>query len=130
MTDPIADLLTTIRNANLVYKEEVSIPYSKIKWEIVTQLKQEGFLKEVSVFPNENRKMIRLHLKYASGKKRVISGLVRVSRPGCRVYSPVNKFGRYKKGFGLSILSTPRGVMTDKSARSLKVGGEVLCSVW
>jgi small subunit ribosomal protein S8 len=130
ITDPISDLLTRIRNANLIYKEEAVIPYSKIKWDIAIQLKEEGFLTDVSVFQDGSHKMIRAALKYAPGKKRVISGLVRVSHIGCRVYSPVRELWRYKKGLGLTILSTPKGVMTDKRARQLKVGGEVLCSVW
>ena len=130
VTDPISDLLTRIRNANLVYQEGVSIPYSKIKWEIVELLKQEGFLKEASIAQEGDRKIIHLLLKYGLGKKRVISGLNRVSRSGCRVYSPVRELSRYRKGFGLSILSTPKGVMTDRRAHQLKVGGEVLCSVW
>jgi small subunit ribosomal protein S8 len=87
-------------------------------------------LTDVSVFQDGNHKMIRAALKYAPGRKRVISGLVRVSHIGCRVYSPVRELWRYRKGLGLAILSTPKGVMTDKRARQLKVGGEVLCSVW
>lgn len=130
VTDPISDLLTRIRNANLIYKEEALIPYSKIKWDIVTQLREEGFLTDVSVFQDNNHKMIRVVLKYAPGRKRVISGLDRVSHVGCRVYSQVRELGRYRKGLGLTILSTPKGVMTDKRARQLKVGGEILCSVW
>lgn len=130
MTDPIADYLTRIRNANMVYHERVDIPASKIKRAITEILKSEGFIKDYEIVEEGKRKFIRIYLKYGSEKERVITGLKRVSRPGRRVYVKKDQIPRVLGGLGVAILSTPRGLMTDRQARKIGLGGEVLCYVW
>ncbi|MBI2646469.1 MAG: 30S ribosomal protein S8 [Deltaproteobacteria bacterium] len=131
VTDSIGDLLTRIRNANLIYQESLELPFSKLKWEMVQLLKKEGFLKECILSADElGRKNIKLALKYGSGRRRVISGIRRVSKPGRRIYSSLRGLKPYRKGFGVTLLSTPNGVLTDRTATQQKVGGEVLCMVW
>lgn len=131
ITDPISDLLTRIRNANAVFKDTVEVPLSKIKWELVKLLKNEGFLKDCEIIADEiGRKKIKMDLKYGSKRRRVISGIRRISKPGCRIYTPLNDLKKYRKEFGVTLLSTPKGILTDKAARQSKVGGEVLCVVW
>lgn len=133
MTDPISSLLTVIRNGNQVRHEKVGVPYSSIKWAIVNVLKEEGFIVGCQIVPVEGKKegkRIEVTLKYASRRENVITGLRRRSKPGRRLYTPVDGLNRYRKGFSTTILSTPKGVMTDKKALREKVGGEVLCTVW
>ena len=131
VTDSIGDLLTRIRNANLVYLESLELPFSKLKWEMVQLLKKEGFLKDCILSADElGRKNIKLALKYGSGRRRVISGIQRVSKPGRRIYASLRGLKPYRKGFGVTLLSTPNGVLTDRTATQQKVGGEVLCMVW
>lgn len=130
MTDPIADYLTRIRNANMVYHEKVDIPISKMKQAITEILKDEGFIKDYEIVEEGKRKLLRIYLKYGSNKERVITGLKRVSRPGRRIYVKKDEIPRVLGGLGIAILSTPKGVMTDRQARKIGLGGEVLCYVW
>lgn len=129
MTDPIADMLTRIRNANIVRSKTVEIPASTIKKDLARILKEEGFVEDVELVEEGTQGIIRLHLKY-SGKDRVISGLKRISRPGLRVYAGKDELPRVLGGLGVAILSTSQGIMTDKKARSSGIGGEVLCYIW
>jgi len=129
MTDPIADMLTRIRNANIVFKDEVEIPASKTKLEIARILKESGYIRNCEVV-GDTKKVIKVSMKYEPARNRTISGLKRVSKPGLRVYTKANNVPRVLEGFGIAILSTPKGIMTNKKAREEKVGGEVLCYVW
>ncbi len=129
LTDPIADMLTRVRNANSAMHEKVDVPYSKMKEAVANTLKEEGFILNYKVITDGNKKNIRIYLKY-DGKERVIKGLKRISKPGRRVYSSVEDMPRVLSGLGIAIVSTPKGVITDKTCRSEKVGGEVLCFVW
>ena len=126
MTDPIADMLTRIRNANQNRSKEVAMPTSKIKLDIATILKDEGFIEEFKVDKN----ILTLTLKYGQGKERVITGLKRISKPGLRVYAKVDEIPKVLNGLGIAIISTPQGVMTDKKARLNNVGGDVLAYIW
>ena len=126
MTDPIADMLTRIRNKNQNRDKIVEMPVSKMKVEIATILKDEGFIEEFSVKDN----ILTLTLKYGQDKERVITGLKRISKPGLRVYASAEKLPRVLNGLGIAIISTPKGVMTDKEARKNNVGGEVIAYVW
>ncbi len=126
MTDPIADMLTRIRNKNQNRDKIVEMPVSKMKVEIATILKDEGFIEEFSVKDN----ILTLTLKYGQNKERVITGLKRISKPGLRVYASAEKLPRVLNGLGIAIISTPKGVMTDKEARKNNVGGEVIAYVW
>ncbi|GAA4723750.1 30S ribosomal protein S8 [Brevibacillus fulvus] len=130
MTDPIADMLTRIRNANMVRHEKVEIPASTIKKEIARILKEEGFIRDAEFVEDNKQGIIRLFLKYGPNNERVISGLKRISKPGLRVYAKNNEIPRVLGGLGLAIISTSNGVMTDKQARQAHVGGEVLAYVW
>jgi len=127
--DQIADMLTTIKNAQAVLKETVNIPFSKIKFEIAKILKKEGFIKEVERRGRKSKKYIKITLKY-NGKIPAISGIKRVSKPGQRIYLGVKEIKPVKGGYGIAIISTSKGLMTDKEARKQKVGGEVICEVW
>ena len=130
LTDPIADMLTRVRNANAVMHEKVDIPHSKMKERIAKILKEQGYISNFKIVTDEgNKKSIRVYLKYA-GKERVIKGLKRISKPGRRVYSSVEDMPRVLSGLGIAIVSTSKGVITDKVARAEKVGGEVLAFVW
>ncbi|MBQ6808910.1 MAG: 30S ribosomal protein S8 [Bacillota bacterium] len=129
VTDPIADFLTRIRNANTVYMEKVEIPASKTKLGLANILKDEGFIKDVEYIEDGKQGVLRLYLKYA-GKERVISGLKRISRPGLRVYARKDELPKVLGGLGIAIVSTSSGLMTDKNARKQGLGGEVLCYVW
>lgn len=129
VTDPIADFLTRIRNANTVYMEKVEIPASKTKLGLANILKDEGFIKDVEYIEDGKQGVLRLYLKYA-GKERVISGLKRISRPGLRVYARKDELPKVLGGLGIAIVSTSCGLMTDKKARKQGLGGEVLCYVW
>jgi len=130
MTDPIADMLTRIRNANQNRAKTVSMPSSKIKEEIAKILKDEGFIEEFSIEENDVQNTLTLTLKYGQKKERVITGLKRVSKPGLRVYSKAEELPRVLNGLGIAIISTPKGVMTDKEARKANVGGEVIAYIW
>ncbi len=130
MTDPIADMLTRIRNANIVFRDQVEVPGSKIKRAIAEILKQEGFIRDYQWIEDGRQGKIRIFMKYGPNRERVIIGLRRVSKPGLRVYSSKDRLPRVLGGLGVAILTTPKGVLTDKQARKEGVGGEVLCYVW
>ena len=131
MSDPIADMLTRIRNANTAKHDIVDIPYSKIKFSIAQILLDEGYVKSVDLVDNGNFKDIRVTLKYGADKNdKIITGLKRISKPGLRVYANKDQVPKVLDGLGIAILSTNQGVVTDKKARELKVGGEVLAFVW
>jgi small subunit ribosomal protein S8 len=130
MTDPIADMLTRIRNATMRRHESVLIPASRIKGEIARLLKAEGFVREVRLVSQDGRQSIRVDLKYLDEEDSVIAGIQRVSTPGRRVYVGQDSIPMVKGGYGTAILSTNKGIMTDKQSRQAKVGGEVLCYVW
>ncbi|HHT82406.1 MAG TPA: 30S ribosomal protein S8 [Acholeplasmataceae bacterium] len=130
MTDPIADMLTRIRNANKMRHEKVEIPLSKMKEEIAKILVKEGFIVSYEVIPNEVQGTLVVTLKYTSSRERVIKGLKRISKPGLRVYAKVEELPRVLNGLGIALISTSKGIMTDKEARLAQVGGEVLAYVW
>ena len=130
ITDPIADLLTRIRNANAAKHESVSIPASNMKKAICQILLDEGYIKEMKVEEDGLQGNIVVTLKYGENKTRIIQGLKRISKPGLRIYAGVEDMPRVRKGLGTAIVSTSKGVMTDKQARKLGVGGEVLAYVW
>ena len=129
VTDPIADMLTRIRNANQMRYKEVEVPASKIKNEIARILKEEGFISDYKVKKNNIQDNIVLYLKY-SGKERVITGLKRISKPGLRVYAKADEIPTVLSGLGIAIISTSKGLMTDKDARKASLGGEVLAYIW
>jgi small subunit ribosomal protein S8 len=130
MTDPIADMLTRIRNANVVRRRQVDVPGSRLKRAIAQILREEGYLENVQWLEEGGRPILRLTLKYGPDRRRVITGLRRVSKPGRRVYVGKDELPRVMGGLGVAILSTSRGLMTDRRARREGVGGEVLCYVW
>jgi len=130
MTDPIADLLTRIRNANMVRHATADIPASKTKKSIVEILLKEGFIKGYEVVTVEDHEAIRVALKYGVDKSRVITGIKRISKPGLKVYAKKNELPRVLGGLGVAIVSTSQGIVTDKEARKLQIGGEVICYVW
>ena len=131
MSDPIADMLTRIRNANTAKHDTVDIPYSKIKFSIAQILFDEGYVKSIDLVDNGNFKDIRVTLKYGADKNdKIITGLKRISKPGLRVYANKEQVPKVLDGLGIAILSTNQGVVTDKKARELQVGGEVLAFVW
>jgi SSU ribosomal protein S8P len=130
MTDPIADMLTRIRNGNKAKFEKVDIPLSKEKLEIAKILKQEGYIKNFKVLSEEEKGTLRVYLKYDAQNRGIINGIKRISRPGLRIYVKSKKILPVLNGFGINIVSTPQGVITDKDAKKLNVGGELICSVW
>ncbi|MEH7383174.1 30S ribosomal protein S8 [Bacillus sp. JJ1533] len=130
MTDPIADMLTRIRNANMVRHEKLEIPASNIKREIAEILKREGFVRDVEFIEDDKQGIIRIFLKYGANNERVITGLKRISKPGLRVYAKSNEVPRVLNGLGIAIVSTSQGVLTDKEARQKQAGGEILAYVW
>ena len=130
MTDPIADMLTRIRNANTVKHETVDVPASNIKKEIVRILLEEGFVRGYDVIEDEKQGIIRIQLKYGQSGERVISGLKRISKPGMRVYAANHEIPKVLNGLGISVISTSKGILTDRQARKENVGGEVICYVW
>lgn len=130
VTDPIADMLTRIRNANQMRYAEVKIPASKLKLEIARILKEEGYISGYEVKKNEVQDEMVLGLKYGQNKERVITGLRKISKPGLRVYAKTTEVPKVLNGLGIAIISTSKGVMTDKQARANAVGGEVLAYVW
>ncbi len=132
-TDPIADMLTRIRNATRAKHQRVDVPASKLKIEMARILKEEGYISSYKLVEDQEtkaRKALRLMLKYAPNRRSVISGLKRISKPGCRVYTPAIRIRQVVGGLGTSILSTPKGLMSGRAARKARVGGEVLCEVW
>ncbi len=130
MTDPIADMLTRIRNASSAKKDRVEIPASRTKIEIARILYKEGYIKKYEVTKRDDFDFIVVHLKYSSDKRAVISGIKRISTPGLRVYAKKDGLPRVLGGLGIAIMSTSKGVMTEKEARANGVGGEVMCYVW
>ena len=130
ITDPIADMLTRIRNANSARHLSVDIPASNLKKSIAEILLEEGYIKNYQIIDDGKQGIIRVSLKYAENKQRVISGIKRISKPGLRIYTNVEDMPKVMKGLGIAILSTSKGIMTDKEARKLNVGGEVLAFVW
>jgi small subunit ribosomal protein S8 len=129
MTDPIADMLTRIRNANQMKYETVDMPASKLKKEILEVLKQEGYIIGYKVIKKDVQDVLRVTLKYV-GNERVVKGLKRISKPGLRVYAKNNEIPKVLNGLGIAVISTSRGLMTDREARKQKVGGEILAYVW
>ena len=132
MTDPIADMLTRIRNANMTYKDQVEMPSSKLKESLAAILKKEGYVDDYSVADATDRPgtTLSIDLKYTPSRDRTISGLKRVSKPGLRVYTKSDSVPRVLGGLGIAVLSTSKGLMTDREARRNRIGGEVLCYVW
>jgi len=130
MTDPIADLLTRIRNANRIGAKSTVAPYSKLKKEVVRVLKEQGFILDYFMEMRGERGVIRIDLKYGPDGEKVIRHLQRVSKPGRRVYNGVHQIEDVLHGMGVSVISTPRGVLSSPEAKKLKLGGEVLCEVW
>jgi len=130
MTDPIADMLTRIRNANNVRHEKLEVPASKMKKEIAEILKREGFIRDWEYIEDNKQGVLRIYLKYGKNNERVITGLKRISKPGLRVYAKAHEIPRVLGGLGIAIISTSKGVLTDKEARRQQVGGEVICYVW
>ena len=130
MTDPIADMLTRIRNANMVKHESVEVPASKMKKNIAEILKNEGFVRDVEYIEDDKQGIIRVFLKYGKNNERVISGIRRISKPGLRSYVKADEVPKVLNGLGIAIVSTSEGVMTDKDARAKKIGGEVVAYVW
>lgn len=130
MTDPIADMLTRIRNSNNAKHDSVDIPASNIKKELAQILLNEGFIKGFDCIEDSKQGIIRIDLKYGQSKEKVISGIKRISKPGLRVYVKSDNVPRVLGGLGMAIISTSKGMMTDKEARKSSVGGEVLCYVW
>jgi small subunit ribosomal protein S8 len=129
MTDPIADMLTRIRNATVARDKVVEIPSSKIKIELARILKEEGYIQDCEFVDNGLQGIVRVYLKY-NGKENVISGLKRISKPGLRVYAQKEEIPKVLGGLGIAVLSTSKGIMTDRKARSEGIGGEVICYVW
>ncbi|WP_110955703.1 30S ribosomal protein S8 [Anaerosinus massiliensis] len=130
MTDPIADMLTRLRNANSVYHEKVEIPGSKIKQAIAAILKEEGFIKDFDFVSDSKQGVLRVNLKYGPNREKVITGIKRISKPGLRVYAKSEELPRVLGGLGIAIVSTSKGVMSDKQARRSGLGGEVIAYVW
>ena len=130
LSDPIADFLTRIRNASRAEHEKVDIPSSKLKLRMAEILKDEGFIKNFRVIEDNKQGVLRVYLKYGAGMERVITDLQRVSRPGCRIYCGKDEIPRVRRGLGLAVLYTSKGILSDKDAREQNVGGELLCEVW
>lgn len=130
MTDPIADMLTRIRNAGMAKHQKVDIPSSNLKVSLATVLRAEGFIKNFKVIQDSKQGVLRVYLKFIDEKEPVINEIKRVSKPGGRVYVHADKIKKVKNGLGIAVLSTSKGLITDKTARELNIGGEVLCTVW
>ena len=130
MSDPIADFLTRIRNANMAHYDSVEVPASKMKKDIAEILKQEGFIRDVEYVEDNKQGIIRVFLKYGKDGERVISGLKRISKPGLRSYVKADAVPKVLNGLGIAIISTSEGVVTDKVARAKKIGGEVIAYIW
>jgi len=130
MTDPIADMLTRIRNANVARHEKLEFPASNVKKEIADILKREGFIRDYEFIEDNKQGVLRIFLKFATNDQRVITGLKRISKPGLRVYAKANELPKVLNGLGIAIVSTSKGVLSDKEARSQAIGGEVLAYIW
>ena len=130
ITDPIADFITRIRNANTAYHDKIDIPGSRVKLEMARLLKEEGFIRDCQWLNDDKQGMVRIFLKYGPDKDKVIRGLKRISKPGLRVYAKKDEVPKVLGGLGIAIISTSEGLLTDKEARSKGLGGEVLCYVW
>lgn len=130
MSDPIADFLTRIRNANMAYKDVVEAPASKVKKAIAQILKEEGYIRDYEYIEDGKQGIIRIFMKYTDDKQRVITGIKRISKPGLRVYAKKDNIPKVLGGLGIAIISTSKGIIVDKKARQLGVGGEVICYVW
>lgn len=130
MTDPVADMLTRVRNANVAYKDELAMPASKMKAAVADILKREGYIRDYLVDPTKPQATLRMALKYSPTRERALSGVRRVSKPGLRVYAKRDQIPRVLGGLGVAILSTSSGLMTDREARKAGVGGEVIAYVW
>ena len=128
--DPIADMLTVIRNAQAVKKDTVVVPFSNLKYEIARILEKNGFVDKVAKEGRKTKRAIMITLKYGEAKEPAISGLKRISKPGQRIYKKFKELKSVKSGFGIAIISTSKGLMTDKEARKQKLGGEIICEVW
>ena len=130
LTDPIADMLTVIRNANVLFRDAVEVPASNLKGDILRILKEEGYIRNYKMVDQKTRQCLRIYLREEGSKKTLITGIRRISKPGLRVYAPKNRIPKVLGGIGIAILSTSKGIVTDKKARQFQVGGEVLCYVW
>ncbi len=130
MTDPIADMLTRIRNANMVRHEKLEFPASNLKKEIADILKREGFIRDYEYVEDNKQGILRIFLKYGTNEERVISGLKKISKPGLRVYAKADELPKVLNGLGIAIVSTSKGVLSDKEARAQAIGGEVLAYIW
>jgi len=130
MTDPIADMLTRIRNALIASHTTADIPSSRLKIDIAKVLKSEGFIKNFKIIEDQKQGIIRIFFKFDDDGDSVIDGLKRMSKPGCRMYSKSSDIPTVLNGYGINILSTSKGIMTDKQAKKMGVGGEVICSIW
>jgi small subunit ribosomal protein S8 len=130
VTDPIADMLTRIRNANMTRKDHVLVPASRLKLEVAKVLKAQGYIQKYDLIDDKRHGQLRIHLRYARQRDRVITGLRRISRPGMRVYVNSKQIPRVLGGLGIAVLSTSDGVLTDREARRRRIGGEILCYVW
>lgn len=130
VTDFVADFLTVVRNAARAKKDKVTVPSSKMTAKIAEILKEEGFVENVKAFSEEKKNYLRIHLKYVRGKRPAIQGLARVSKPGRRIYVGSEDIPRVQGGLGIAIVSTSKGILTDRQARQSKTGGELLCKVW
>lgn len=130
LTDPISDMLTRIRNASIIKKPTVNVPLSKIKYAIAKILEKEGYISGVETFEDGPRNMMRLTLKYAAGKVPAIETLTRISKPGRRIYTKAADLKSVRSGFGMSIISTPNGLMTSKDATKRRLGGEIICEIF
>lgn len=130
MTDPLADMLTRIRNACMVKFEIVEMPLSKVKTGVAAILKKEGFINDYQVLDKDTQGVLRIEMKYDQNNERIITNLKRVSKPGRRVYVKHDQIPKVMSGLGIAIISTSKGIFTDKEARAMKIGGELLCEVW
>lgn len=130
MTDPISDMLTRIRNANMVRHEKLELPASNMKKEIAEILKREGFIRDYEYIEDNKQGVLRIFLKYGPNNEKIITGLKRISKPGLRVYAKADELPKVLNGLGIAIVSTSKGVLTDKEARQQAVGGEVLAYIW
>ncbi len=130
MTDPIADMLTRIRNGNLAKQDKVDIPASNFKAGIAKVLKNEGYIKNSKIIKDRKQGLLRVYLKYGPKNERTIEGIKRVSKPGRRIYSGFEEIPKIRGGLGIMIISTSKGIMTDREARKKKMGGELICSIW
>ena len=130
MTDPLADMLTRIRNAGMVKFETVEMPLSKVKTGVAAILKKEGFINDYQVVDSDTQGVLRIEMKYDQNNERIITNLKRVSKPGRRIYVKHDQIPKVMSGLGIAIISTSKGIFTDKEARAMKIGGELLCEVW